>query len=506
MGPLLRHILVIGVLAAVYALLRMPTGPLNLAYYDDGETLYHTFSLLNGQVPYRDNFNHHFMGYVIPFIGLSHLAGFSVDLIREMAFVNQVLCGYGVFLCVSVFCGFLPSFLAALMAISAREPWVLGFFQHYQNSLLIVFVLYFALRYLEDGKSFFLIVSSFLCGVLFTFDQRVLLAGLIPLAAFTLESLKRRSLSAGTLSGSLFAMSSAPLLCLFYLYLNNALWAFIEQCFVFPLKYRVGSKSTADAAWDALYLHRYLFTQTPLLLIFGVIGFITALMLLQKKGYEKKNALLLVVLSALPVASIPLFGGRDYDYYTIPWLFYLAVLAGIGTLMFRKRAVYTALLAAPLIMPVLSVLSYDGRYKGYEGDGLRETAAFLKQDIKPDDSLFIWGYRLELYVRAEKLSAYPFSGNLLIHPDPQIKDYQDRLKHIFPRYEEMFMDLLKNKPPVYLVTFSRGGINPDSPARRALFQKILNEYTEVFHITRDDFLGEECSYRVFKLKSGGSHV
>jgi hypothetical protein len=114
-------------LTVVYLVVRLPLLAHPLIYYDDGQSLYHTMALLRGLVPYRDHTNHHFMGYLIPYLLTAKVIGLSLHLVTVVQLLSQAATGAGLYLCARRFCGPVPALVATLLVVTAREPWVLGF-------------------------------------------------------------------------------------------------------------------------------------------------------------------------------------------------------------------------------------------------------------------------------------------------------------------------------------------------------------------------------------------
>src|SRR5690606_7116947 len=122
--------------------------------------------------------------------------------------------------------------------------------------------------------------------------------------------------------------------------------------------------------------------------------------------------------------------------------------------------------------------------------GINETVEFLKQELKDDDSIFVWGYRLDIYLRLRRLAPYPFSSQIFIQPDSAITGKENRQQHIYPKYQKLFFSLIDNNPPNYIVVFNRTTKSKlYSTSNNHLQSVIEREYSSVFRITKKDFLG-----------------
>lgn len=495
--------------ALLYFLLRLPTRHLPLAYYDDGETLYHTLSILLGQVPHRDDFNHHFSGYLLPFVVSARLFGFSIELMRIVPMITQVMTGLGVFLCLRFFTGPLLSFLGAALAISAREPWVLGFYPQYQINPFWVFSLFFSLFYLERRKTIFLQAAFLMCGLAFTFDQRALFLTLIPVSALALR-LKDLGRGLGPLGLACLTAFALPAIAgLVYLAANGALLPFWEQTLVFPALYRSGAQSWIDLLSQWVMSHRFLFTQTPILAVGAVGGF--CILWRDTRSSRPRDRMLrrLLLLTAVPLAIMPFFGARDFDYYTATWLPYMGILAALaaaspGKLPRTPAMAIRLFLAMAVIFPLYQSLRSRNDYQqaALRGDGMADVVQFLRDNMQPRDTLYVWGYRFDPYIYLQKPAALPFASQIFVHPDVEIKGRPARQKHIYPEYDRIFTTLLHNQPPDYLVLFDRGEEKKDfSPADAKVLALVQDRYDLVFRTQRRDFLDKEVFFKIYRLRS-----
>lgn len=499
-----RSAFVLIVLAALYSFYKSPIKNLVLSYYDDGETLYHTMSILMGKIPYLEDTNHHFMGYIAPFVWFGKLFGFSPSLTYQMAFINQIFSGLGVYLCLRFFVPWKLALLGGALVISQREPWVHAFYVQYQINLLLIFIVYFSLRFLNSNSISTLSIVGLLAGALATFDQRALHFVGVPWLLLVLFGRK-----AFTVKHVISAACSilAPIsLALIYLWKNAAFEAFIQQTLIFPSKYRIGGKTLANLIADAVQLHKPLLFGTPLLLIFSFLGFIYLIKSILPKHAESSQRTPAIFLALLfPFFGImPLMGSRDYEYYTITWLPYLSIIAMLSPLLLAKASTltvrtYTALIAAPIVLACLgsSKALVENPFGEYRGDGVNEVVEFLNKNMAAEETLYVWGYRPDIYVRLKRLSAYPFATTIFFHPDQMITT--NREKHIYPEYEQRFLSLLQSNPPTYVVVFNRSKVlESPSPSQQRLFEVLASDYREAFDISKKDHAGELCSFKVYK--------
>jgi len=217
---------------------------------------------------------------------------------------------------------------------------------------------------------------------------------------------------------------------------------------------------------------------------------------------------ILLLTAIVPISIMPTLGSRDYDYYTITWLPYLAVLTILASALFSTKAMHRAyliLMTAPIFFSVSNAVIHRNDGANYSGDGIRETVQYLKENMAATDTIYVWGYRMDIYVYLQKLSAYPMANRLMIHPDPLITGEELRIKHEFPPYRETFLDLLTRTPPTFVVLFETDqGRGQSSTADRALHNSLEHDYREAFTIEKPDLRGIRSHFTVFKRVSDGS--
>lgn len=493
-------------LLLLYCFLRYPIIPLNLAFYDDGEALYRTFAMLQGRIPHRDDINHHFSGYLIHFLLGAKAFGFSDFLIAQVALVNQVLVGAGVYLCLRYFLSFWPAMLGAALAISAREPYVFSFYVQHEINLLTVFSLLAALHAQSKRHLRYLAICSMIAGLAFVYDQRALALSFIPFSCgllFLGSGIKHFTKGVLIAVGSWFVPVGAAL---FYLWHHDALLALYEQSFVFPTLHRVGGSSLSELLLQGIDINSYLVTKTPILFTTAIIGFTGLFCWLQKAEQQQRARYLMLLATFIPLAVMPLFGGRDFDYYSFTWLPYLAILSALSLKWFKNsgtlfKSTYSIVLLSPIIFSVIACIQIinRGEVAQYSGDGINQLTNFLKKEIKADETLFVWGYRLEIYPRVRKTSPYPFSNLIFIQPDKNYEDQEKNELHIYPKYEKQFLSMLDNSPPDYVVNFQREGKAPyNSKSSQKLDFLLSTQYKVVKKIRGLDFQKKKIRFTVYK--------
>ncbi|RMG40390.1 MAG: hypothetical protein D6719_11160 [Candidatus Dadabacteria bacterium] len=494
----LSLLIIIVLTALVYYVARLPALKLPLAYYDDGETLYHTMVILKGYIPYRDDFNHHFAGYLLPFLLTAKITGYSLNLIYQTAFWMQLLYALAIYGTARFYSTRSTSAIITLLAVTAREPWILGYYVQQELNTLYALILYFSVRFLNEQNNRSLYISAVLSGLAFCFDQRAVFYSLILLSAYYLK----RPKSLSVIIKSVACWLSAPLAGLYYLVRNHILRLFLEQTIVFPFKYRSASAGILETLKSFIAANYYLITLTPLLLFLALVGLLGLTRLISK---EKRPDYQLLLASLLPPLLMTLWGARDYDYYSVVWFPSMALLAlfipwAFPGLIRKNSWILNMILVLPLIFTFLNVIVAlrDPSLKNYSGDGINQVVSYLRETVQPEDSLLLWGYRLEILARLEKINAYPFANQIMIHPDEQISKKERRIQHVYPKYERIFLSLLAKAPPDYVLVFNRGtNMAKYSRANNALIQLLSERYQQIYSLSKPDFTGKRCYYTLY---------
>jgi hypothetical protein len=154
------------------------------------------------------------------------------------------------------------------------------------------------------------------------------------------------------------------------------------------------------------------------------------------EGFRVRVYLFPILLWLLAGLAIMLVQGKGYDYHWLPMLPPLAILAGFGldflaTFVIRltsfqsARRVVDGLVAVGLLLILAVVIwsralpyligaedqvTYFSHFQAGEfvADESLRVAAFLRQRVAPGDSLFIWGFRPEVYYLSQLNPAVRF--------------------------------------------------------------------------------------------------
>jgi len=492
--PLQSLLVIVGFLF-FYRLVKAPFAPLEFPFYDDGETLYHAFAVLQGLVPYRDDVTHHFFGYVLPYIILGKIIGVHQELLSLVATICQVATAFVLYKTISIFApakNLLYGLLGGMLFLTAREPFVIGFSPLYEVSFFMVLLWYLSVLQLKEGRNT-LSLSFFIAGLAFTFDQRALILVFIPFISWLVsEDHKFKNL---LLCSVYFLL--CPILALAYLHINGALNYFYEQTIAYPLFLRGGS-----ANLFAPFSH---LRETPFLVAGAAIG-IFGIFLRQKIS---RSGILLILL-AIPPVLISLFGRRDFDYYTIPLLPLLALWSAVGLNAWGPRpntGKTSALLYRPLFIllitaPILAVFStcviaISDEVTNYRGDGSQKIVHYINNEVPSNLSLFVWGYRPDIYVRTKRVTHLKFVNRQLIHPDAFYVTRTARQNHVYFPYEIKFKELFLKRPPDFILLFKQEPLLP-SFSDDFIQKQIEANYSIAITSEGATFGGTPCGFELFR--------
>lgn len=464
----IEPLIVFLICSALLLVLRIPYFGLPILYFDDGETLYHAFALLQGLIPYRDIYTHHFVGYVLPIAALVEIFGYSIDLIRWAYIGNQALLGVGIWLLSRLFFSRTYALVAAPLAVTAREPFVYSFFPLAQVSCLATFVTWLSLYGIKSRCLVPILCSTFLCSVGFLIDQRAILLLALPFLSTIMlpEQPGRRKIRNLLICCGTFIIIPASFL--FVLWRLEILEQFIHQTFIFPARFRVASLSLAARLNTAFIMHRHLILDTPLLCALALIGYLRMTTSLGIRSIEDRTCLMILAFMPAVYFTMAALGGRDFSYYTLPWLPWLAVIAVFSVELLERwgRLITCVILLSPLAITALSMPAFLAFVPELtRRDEALRIASFINQEASPDETLFVFGYRPDIYASIPKLGASPLVNVIYIHPDSLIREYNQRLNHIDPDIEREFMDWFNRTPPDWLVIADLGlGEADDSPS------------------------------------------
>lgn len=332
---------------------------------DEFEYAHDGWLISQGQIPYRDFFEHVFplsyYIYAVPFF-------FGLDRPSDVISLRVVVFMFFVVTCISAW---LISVLSKERASFLTPMLLMTVWPFYRYGIeirpdIIAFcffltaIVFLKQRWITPSR------SAFASGVVFMLavwsSQKVLCYGLVFVAAFIADAINLKVKKSKLfmkrplhfLAGSVLVLL---LICVHLTYLGS--WgAFIESCFLSESRFQLHSESFAWTKYFMPVLQDYLW-----LLILGVIGVVGTVSKIMNARYDSCADLML--LGALPLSFLSYSMQRaPYPYSLIPWLGLLCIFAsrGLNCLMFPVKRygqnVYYVRVLAGLVFGCLLVQNH----------------------------------------------------------------------------------------------------------------------------------------------------
>ena len=313
----------------------LPYSPLfsSLVQRDSGVFSYIGWRIINGEIPYRDVWDHK-----PPLIFYLNALGQLLTPGSQWGiWIIQCL-----FLLAAAYLGFriINKLFGAGTAIFSLFSWLLtfnflgpggNFTEEYALPFqFLCFYLVFSNNHypISNEKSFLL---GLLFAVIFFFKQTNIGIGMAIVVYFLLITISKysfKSLLKIYINIFLGFITITCIICLYY-FINGAIHNFWEEVFQFNFIY------TKHEIFSGIYLMiiESLFLVISGLLIFSIIGYIAAIKSVKKKDYSSQGvqALWIVCLLDVPIEFLLIdLSGRGYSHYFVPLLPSLVFLAGLG--------------------------------------------------------------------------------------------------------------------------------------------------------------------------------
>lgn len=171
------------------ALTYLPWSNIDYGTPDLAETLYHAQALKEGNVPYRDSYSHHFLGYIVPLALFESITPLTPPVHKTLNLIYFLLTmAFGAAAARLLFGPAACRGFAFLYGTLAWAPPLQGTTFNVQSHILPLLAAYIwlcskALRKQELSSLFW---AAFLCGALLTYDQRLFTAPFLLLGPLTL--------------------------------------------------------------------------------------------------------------------------------------------------------------------------------------------------------------------------------------------------------------------------------------------------------------------------------
>ena len=420
--------------------------------HDTAHMVYNAREIVAGRVPYRDVWNHHFLGFLVPLVVIERLFGLSLTTLGMLLFVVQLLTLLGTRKILQNL-GLSGRSLDVGTMFAALLSWLPGWQGNILNcqSLLLPLVTWSFLGFLriaekkEGGLAFRV---GLLLGLALASDQRLLV---LLLPAFVALLLSGACIRLGALLG--LGIVSILLPAGIYLSVEGAIPEFISQTFIFPFRFR-------NAGLQAPFLERFLQTvfaciqSEPILLC----SLICAPLAFIFPDFLKIPRRKLSIVGGMAVVGLLYcsFGGRTYLNYALLFGPFTIVVFLLGALrliersqpMPRRLGAGFLLLFASLIASHTIVLNYDGLVSSNEGN--QQVAAYIEAHTTPTQQIFVWGYCPQIYILSHRLTGLREMGLLTIQGE-RLHGSGAGNEHIVKEFVEEFYRYLKNNPPDYVI-------------------------------------------------------
>jgi hypothetical protein len=430
-----------------YILLRLPYFSLpdftyGIFFLDDGETLYHLKALYASLVPYRDDVTHHFLGYLISYLFLEKIFNSPQVLLFVTALLHQLISALAIFsLTFKISNNRALAFLSGLTFLAALEPYALGYPPIAQLTSLILLTFCALL----NRSGLIRLLGSLVFGVALTFDQRAIF--FTPLFIYQIWRKEKKLIS----PRHFIAMLLVPFSMLFYLFINSAVKDWFKQTIIYPLFHRnCGTWGNSN----------FLALEAPLFYLY-LLALLTIIIFIVKRPailtFEKS---LLASLAFLASLLSVLAGGREFTYYHYPLIaFATVIISALARLLERRERFplfYSLFLFLALFPTTALINSFTLKFPPLKSDLSLLSATLAREDPLKQKSFYIWGYRPDLYIKLNRLSASRFMNRQMVHPDQGVRAAKDRACHVMPQLLESFIsEWNSDKPELVLLVESK---------------------------------------------------
>ncbi|MFH1873674.1 MAG: glycosyltransferase family 39 protein [Pseudomonadota bacterium] len=201
-------------------------------------------------------------------------------------------------------------------------------------------------------------------------------------------------------------------------------------------------------------------------------------------------------------------GGRFFGHYFIQLLPPLVILAAADAdlfviwlqnneIKFRQKLAYT-LFVIGIFLPAVGFfgarLAADQIYAAIGEENpkhYQQIAQYIKDNTKPDDTIFVWGFATPIYFYSDRYAASRFlwcdwlTGR--VSGSPTAKDVNfDTSQFVTPgSWQKFFEDLEKNKP-AYFIDTSPGNYHDYIKYPVAKYPQLKDYLTDNYYIERED--------------------
>jgi hypothetical protein len=439
----------------------LPVSPLNMPYTfrDSGVFLYFGWRILNGELPYRDLWDH--KPPVILYLNALGLAisdnsRWGVWVIELAALFFAAYIGY---VLIKKIFGFLPAALSLLIWLLSLVPLLQGGNFTTEYALILQFtalwLVYHANRSQHPLRIYFLI--GLFGGISFFTKQTTIgvwLAIALYLTAQRLFARQALQWVREMFSILLGGVSVIAFVAAFW-GVQGALPQFWDAAFAYNFVYSSYGPNGLAVRVDSVLegLKPLLRTRILHIALLGYVGAV-AYLFFKRKDMEKASPLLLIVLLDFPI-ELMLIGTprKTYPPYYITALPALAVLSGMAFWMLfdwvsrwkiPAKLNYVIAIGLAGFLVYTSFYNYMNQLYTYRKQTKNETIIeYIKENTIPDDTILLWGAETSINYFTERRSPTRYVYQYPLHKE----GYTNETIIV-----EFLDDLLQNKPKYIIDT------------------------------------------------------
>jgi hypothetical protein len=482
---------------------------------DQGVYLYIADQILEGQIPYRDLWDHKGpLVYYLNALGLLLSGSMWGVWLVQVAFV--VGAGFLCFAAVEKMFQFIPALIASAVWLMSLSN-VIDAGNHVEMySLLFEFFVLFIYVHLEKKEK--LVVWDFFIGVSAALSfllrpNNIVLSMTIGLwlvvqAVFNKEIRKRNILRLVSIcSGALLVLAAVVL----YFALNDALHDMLDALIFYNVQY---SNSPLLDRWELLVKGLSLI---PGLFISGIIAWVIGLVIIMFRIEQPQPFMkfLPIILLSFPVSLLLTFvSGRRHIHYYLLWLPSLALLLGLIAYKLQQvvsnqielKAGYTSNFwakgLAAIVVGVLFAFSAGQFVTGFnilgESGGLKaqQAAAFeldsnstylnyVLENTQPDEYVLVWGNEVWVNYLTDRAAPSRFIYQYpLINPDYVSSEMAETFLNDIIQKKPIILDNTDSNRQVPIISSSAWG---NYPKMQEVIRYIRENYQIVDYIGVDDW-------------------
>jgi hypothetical protein len=401
-----------------------------------------------GYVPYRDTFNHHFVGYLLPFRIVAALAPLTTPTLKIVA----LLCNFAVAVCVHSLLERIANrraaWVGALFAVTIGWYWNWqGYALNVQSILApsLALYLFFLVRSADARSERHLVAAAIVGGAIVTADQRAMV--FLPMLIIPVLRLERHR------QGQAFLVAAAatvlvPVLCAAYLVAQGAWRDAIRQTLEYPLFYRNRGLTNAVPFWVLWPVYLLLTEPAPVLL--GLAGLVACLVMDSRVWL--RSVLAMAILSTAVYSAA---GGRLFPNYFVLFGVTLIVCASLLPHYLERRSQMIGRAATALIIglcalhaakPLLAAMRTGVLFVPGTEREARMAAAFIQQKTSASDQVLVWGFAPQLYVWSGRLRTFQ-DATLLSITGGNFDSTRSEDQGLLPEMVDRFEEYLRSTPP-----------------------------------------------------------